>query len=371
MEPSPFLRARERLFLFFGAREFRARERRDDDRPGQRAPERSRPARAGRPAGAEAGFTLVEALVAVALGSLVVAAAFSLFDTQQEAARVEDLRLELQQNARYALDMLRRDLQEAGEGADPRAEFGVVGMLDGGGSSPDSLFVLYVEPETPTHGAAPANGSVSGQDSVWLAITCGDPVDDVEGGDFLYLANGSARGVAVVEGSTREVTGSCAAGDSESKQIGELRLAVDPVDGERHGWTWEEGRNDGSAAFTRVNAVAYYVDDSDPESPELARATRYRPSGPDAGWDGRTLAGGVTDFQTSLIFADGDTLAAADGTDPDPSNDHDDVNSVLVRLTVAARRKDPDLAGGERYQRDYAITVTPRNQVYTRNLQGD
>lgn len=322
-------------------------------------------------AGGRGGFTLVEAIIALTLGTLVVAAAFSLFNTQQGAARAEILRLELQQNARYALDMLRRDLQETGEGMDPHDEFGVVGMIDGTGTSADSLFVLWIEPETPTHSASDDNAAVSGQDSVWLEITCDDPVDDLDEDDFLYLANGSARGVAVVEGSDRDVTDTCGAGDPGTKTIGELRLGVDQVDGERHGWIWEDARNDDGAAFQKVRGAAYYIDDSDPDNPKLVRATRYRPDGPDAGWDGRPLAEGVVDFQSALIFADGDTLVTADGTDPDLTNDHDDVNSVRVELRVQARRRDHELAGGDAYEREYGTTVTPRNQIYTRNLQDD
>lgn len=316
-----------------------------------------------------AGFTLVEALIAVTIGTVVVAAGFSLFNSQQEAARVEDLRLELQQNARYALDMLRRDLQEAGEGMDPNAEFGVVSMRDGGGGTPDTLYVLYVEPETPSHAAADANAGVSGQDSVWLQITCDDPVDDLEGGDFIYMANGSARGVAVVEGTDRRVTDSCSGSDPGTKPIGELRMGIEAVDGGGHGWIWAEGRNDADAAFLKVQAMAYHVDRSDPDDQKLVRATRYDPSGADPGWTGRPLAEGARDFQTALVFADGDTLRAADGTDPDPSNDYDDINSVAIRIRVAARRRDPDLAGGDLFSREYAITVTPRNQLYTRNLR--
>lgn len=316
------------------------------------------------------GFTLVEALIAVTMGTLVVAAAFSLFNSQQEAARASDLRMELQQNARYALDLIRRDLQEAGEGLDPTTPWGVVAMVDGAGAGvPDSLYLLYVEPGTPGHSPTSDNGDSDPSGTVTLRIECDDPVDDLEAGDFLSMANGSARGVALIESVDRQVNDSCTPGDPGSMKIGEAELSIAQIDGEGHGWIWEEGRNDDQAAFKEVQAVAYYLDERDPDNPKLVRATQYSTGGDDAGWSGRPLAEGASEFQVGMIFASGDTLPGADATDGDPDNDHDDVNSVIVRLRVLARRTDPAVAGGDRLGREYAITVTPRNQIYTRNLQ--
>jgi hypothetical protein len=278
--------------------------------------------------------------------------------------------MELQQNARYALDLLRRDLQEAGEGLDPTTPWGVVSMVDGAGAGvPDSLYLLYVEPGTPRHSPTSDNGDTDPSGKVTLRIECGDPVDDLEAGDFLVMANGSARGVAVLESVDREVNDSCSASDPGSTKIGEVELGIDQIDGEGHGWIWEEGRNDDQAAFQEVEAVAYFLDERDPDNPKLVRATQYSPRGADAGWAGRPLAEGASEFQVGLIFANGDTIPGADATDSDPDNDHDDVNSVVVRLRVLARRTDRALAGGDRFGQEYAITVTPRNQIYTRNLQ--
>lgn len=325
---------------------------------------RSELASAPRPGPVRAGFTLVELLIAVTLGGMVMAAAFGILNSQQESVRTDELRRELQQNSRYALDLLRRDLQEAGEAMDPAAEFGVVAMGDGGGSRPDTLYLLFIEPETPTHDAeAPASSSGFEQDSARLTIRCNDDVDDVEEGSFLYFASSTERGIAVVRGVDREITDTCDPGDPPSEPIGVVKLGIEPVDGESHGWILQG--NQAGAGVVRARAVAYYVDDSDADDPRLMRATRYRPDGT---WQGRPLADGVNDLQLGLVFADGVTRQGADGTDGNPDNDYDDINSVEIRLTTQARRVDKDVAGGERLERNYAMTVSPRNQIYTRNL---
>jgi len=315
------------------------------------------------------GFSLVEMMIAVTLGTIVVAGAFSIFNSQQKATRAEDVRREVQQNARYALDFLRRDLQEAGEGMDPNSEFGVIGMLSGtSASDPDSVFILFVEPGTESHGPTGDNPAGAPNDSVKLKITCDDPVSDLSVNDFLYLANQSARGVSVITAVNRQETRTCGGSVSGADSIGAVSLGIEQVDGERHGWIWPEARNDDQAAFMKVQGIAYFIDESEADNPKLIRATRYETQLGDPRWEGRPLAEGVAQLQAGLIFADGDTLSSADASDSDPENDYDDVNSVVVRLRALARRTDKDLAGGSRFGRSYGMTVTPRNQLYTRNL---
>ena len=71
------------------------------------------------------GFTLVEALIGIIVTFFVLAAAVSVVNTQRETSRTTRLTSELRQNARYSLDMITRDLMEAGQGMDPNTVFGV------------------------------------------------------------------------------------------------------------------------------------------------------------------------------------------------------------------------------------------------------
>lgn len=325
--------------------------------PGERAPA---PADRG-----TSGFTLVEVLIAVVLAGVVTAAAFGLLRSEQEAVRAQDVTRSVQQNSRYVLDLLRRDLQEAGEGMDPTPEFGVASVSNSASGAPDSVFILYVEPNTPRHAAGdptPGTGG-SAQDSARLKILCNDSIGDIGSDDFVYFASGTKRGVAVVRSTDRRINDSCGAGDPPSKQIGHLKLEIDPVSGQDHGWILQG--NEAGAGVTRVNAIAYFVDDSGEET-SLMRATRYHGSG---AWSGRPLADGVTDLQARLVFQSGDTLQLADGTDGNPENDYDDVNTVLVDVDVRATRTDPAMASGDTLRREYALSVSPRNAIYTRNLQ--
>jgi len=64
--------------------------------------------------GVQAGFSLVEILVVLAMMGLVTMAVYSLYQTTQRTATTQDNVVELQQNLRVALDRLERDIRMAG-----------------------------------------------------------------------------------------------------------------------------------------------------------------------------------------------------------------------------------------------------------------
>jgi prepilin-type N-terminal cleavage/methylation domain-containing protein len=305
------------------------------------------------------GFTIVELLVVMLISGLVLSSAIGLLKTVRSSSRTERLVVDVQDNARYALSMLTRDLMEAGQGMDPNVVFGVVAVGDGGAGKNDTLFILFADPGTPIHAveAPPGNPKTK----VRVRITCADPVTDIEDGDFVYLASGSARGVAHVSQVSQTNNGAACGGDP-NEIIGTVNLDASAVDAEKHGWVFEA--NEAGAALERVNAAVYFVDDSDPTHPTLNRATEY-----DGNWVEMPIADMISEFRVELIFADGDELALADSGDSDLTNDFDDVNTVRLHLRGSARRADKDLAGGYQVHRDYTTSVTPRNQLYTRNRQ--
>lgn len=310
-----------------------------------------------------AGFTLVEMLIGMVLGLMLVGGSLTVFDSVRQSSRVEGLRVHLQQNARYALDLVVRDVMEAGQEIDPTSRFGVVAVGDGG-ALPDTLYVLTISPGMKPHVVKkpPANEEKS---KVVLKITCVDPIDDLEVGSFLHLSSGTARGIALIEGMVR--TESSALKDdcgnpSPPGEIGELELSVTTADGEGHGWIFEG--NVENAVGWKADPSVYYVDEGS-SSKRLMRATDYS-----AGeWRGVPLSEGVSDLQLEYVFTGGATGIEASGTDADEDNDYDDVDSVSIVLTVEAVRRDKDLAGGGTYERSYATRATPRNNIYTRNLE--
>lgn len=332
---------------------------------------RRRPRAAPRPGGRErplrdvlrdpGGFTLVEIIVATLLSTIVLGGALMIFNSQQRNARTERLLVELQQNARYAIDMVSREIQTAAQGMDPTAEFGVVAMIDGSGGAADSLYIAYADAEGDTYTLKDPPGPADRK--VKLKQTCGNIVDDLNPGDFMYIAKGSMRGIAYITRENPDPDDDACNNKDDDYELSDKVFDIQLVDGERHGWLWQ-GNEAGSAATHAIGA-AFFLDASQPGNPRLMRASDY----PGDAWEGGAIAEGISDFQVELIFASGDTLTAADGTDADPDNDYDDITSVRVTFTATARRTDYALAEGERFSRSYSVSVAPRNLMYTRNLE--
>lgn len=64
--------------------------------------------------GKERGFTLVELMIAMAVGGIVMGAVMTSFLSQHRSYLAQDEVVEMQQNARVAMDMLTRDIRSAG-----------------------------------------------------------------------------------------------------------------------------------------------------------------------------------------------------------------------------------------------------------------
>ncbi len=307
----------------------------------------------------ERGFTLIETLIGLVVTLVVVTATLGLLDTQRKSNRTTRVRSEVQQNARYALDMITRDLMEAGQGMDPNAVFGVVASSDGGSANSDTLYVTFADPDTPIHllKAPPAGEEKT---TIIVKITCSDPVDDLAAGDFVYVASGSARGIARVNTVSRDENPGGGCGGNPNGDKGEVTLNVTAVDGEGHGWVLQG--NELAAALVRANAAVYFVDKSDPDNLIMARAASWN-----GGWEVVPIAHGVSDLQVELRFANGATGEVANGDDASPDNDFDDIDTIHIRIKGQARSKDKDIKGGTLFEQEYAVSVSPRNQLYTRN----
>ncbi len=309
---------------------------------------------------AQRGFTLVELLIVMVIGAVLLGASLQLLDRTRTSSRTEALRVDLQQNARYAIDMLTRELQQAGQNLDATQDFGSVATVDGASGKPDSLYVLYGDADTPVHTLLDPGG---GLNKMKITITCQDVVDDIQAGNVLYVARGSERGVVRVDNVLRVNNPKDCSKVSPATSIGHVEVTFTVLDGEKHGWIFK-GNNAGAAAM-KANAAVYYIDGSNPANPRLMRATDYV----NGAWVGVPMADNISDLQVTLVFRNGATAAAANSTDADPENDYDDINTVQMDLRAVARRTDKDLNGGKLYERSYRLAVTPRNQIYTRNLE--
>ena len=161
-----------------------------------------------------AGVTLLEFLVVMAVLGVVLGAIYGVFVSQRDAYDVEDQRVEMEQNARAATNMIMRELRMAGYHAlDPEfvnnldvwvpgdwipTEPSEVNLDDnpkvtlGPGTEPDMITFLAVlesdhNPTTMTAGAAEGDTTISVNDSA-----------DIEVGDMLHI--GSTSDYAKVRG---------------------------------------------------------------------------------------------------------------------------------------------------------------------------
>jgi type II secretory pathway pseudopilin PulG len=64
--------------------------------------------------GGNSGFTLIEALITVAITAVIVIAMASLFDYQNRTSRLQQSGVEVEQNLRVAMEMIQRDLRNSG-----------------------------------------------------------------------------------------------------------------------------------------------------------------------------------------------------------------------------------------------------------------
>ncbi len=120
-----------------------------------RLPATSRPLRlAGR-----GGFTLIELMIASAIGAFVVAALYALFIGQMRQFMYQDAQMEMHQNMRLGMDILTRTTRMAGygtgsltrgafgDGGDPDATLSAVISYDGAGpNGSDAITVVSMDP---------------------------------------------------------------------------------------------------------------------------------------------------------------------------------------------------------------------------------
>jgi type IV pilus assembly protein PilW len=87
------------------------------------------------------GFTIVEILVALAIGGIVLAAAYSMYMSQQRSYQITEQVIALQQNLRSAMYFIERDLRMAGY--NPTRAGVYFGFTDLSLTSPDLFRFTY------------------------------------------------------------------------------------------------------------------------------------------------------------------------------------------------------------------------------------
>ncbi len=88
-----------------------------------------------------AGFTLVELMIAMAIGMFLMAGAIGMLSQFRDGHRWLDGFSEVQENGRFAVQFLSRDVRMAGFPADTFAGQAIIGTNDDGGNGSDSITV--------------------------------------------------------------------------------------------------------------------------------------------------------------------------------------------------------------------------------------
>jgi prepilin-type N-terminal cleavage/methylation domain-containing protein len=107
----------------------------------RRAPQGLRLGRLKR--GLQGGFTLLEVMVAIAIAGFTTAALYQTFSMQSKQFVVQDLQMEMNQNLRFASDMVTRSVRMAGYGTGGYVS-GLLGPTNPGNSSESSQLPVII-----------------------------------------------------------------------------------------------------------------------------------------------------------------------------------------------------------------------------------
>lgn len=304
------------------------------------------------------GYTLIELIIALLIGTVVLSAAITFLITHIRSLEGSDIRENVSRNSRYIGALLRRDVQAAGIDIKSTTSFGTVMVYPG--SPNDTLVMLhvpYVPISAPPHDVDPtANG---GSDPAAGNGTCGlrcidllkDALATLElaPGDLARLQIDGVRRLIIIDKLTVV----------SSSQFAVEWTAADTLLHQPAGLVGPVQIKIASTFVQRLQPIMFYLDGEN-----LMRAERLNADGTPKG---EVVAYGVEQFEVTLVFDDGDELSEADPNDPDDSNDYDDIVAVKVTVTVKADRVDPRVNSGQLLLKTSEWQISPRNLRYEKN----
>ena len=305
------------------------------------------------------GFSVVELIVALLIGTVVLSAAITFLITHIRSLEGNDIRENVSRNTRYIGALLRRDVQSAGIDIKSSTSFGTVAVWPG---APNDtlllLYVPYVPVSAPPHDIDPtANG---GSDPAPGLGTCATRCVDVlyEDGVTLDLASGDLARIQI--GSTRRLIIVDAITINSSTQAEIDFTNADTLLHQPASLVGPVQIKLASTYVQELKPIMFYVDAQE----RLIRAEGLNLDGTPKG---EVVAYSVEQFEVSLVFDDGDELSQANPYDADDSNDYDDIVAVIIKVTVKAHRVDPRVNGGQMLKRTARWQISPRNLRYERN----
>ena len=294
------------------------------------------------------GLSLIELMVAIVISSLLMAGTIQLFVNNKQTYRVQEAISRLQENGRFAIQFLTRDIR--------MADFwGCVGTIS------EVTDHLNANTDFPN----PANGGVSGTDNTGL-----------NGSDTIVLQGAYGSGISILSHNKSAasftlntvnhgledfdivVSTDCEKADifeitnansgSSATAVGNTgAVAEGPGNASKPGLTYNEGE------IYKAYKYTYSIQTGASGQPALFRNTN--------GTD-QELVEGIENMQIKYgEDTDGDGTANI-YRDSGSVTDMEDVVSVRITLTVRTLEDNISLSGGK-ITRDFSSTITIRNRV--------
>lgn len=333
------------------------------------------------------GFTLLEVMVAIAIASFTVAALYGLFSMQSRQLLRQDLEMEMNQNLRFAADMIGRSVRLAGYGnggyvygalgptlgADNNPLPTIIPFDDpGGDGGPDALTVVYMDPSLmmDTH-----NGVIANYDTASITFRPGfrgnsNKISQLETGDLLLCSDyADIRGIRSF---LWTITG-------VNPTSGVVSVAPNDVYSDYAGLFSTLTNLTPVMTCSRGEVVTFYVDDDDDGVGAGSSAHPVLMMSADQSWpsnDDVPLVDNIEDLQLEYCLDDGtfsadctNSAAWVSGGAIDATSQADNIWMVRVLLLGRSSRSDfRDAYPGQRIALGNRLAAATGDNFYRRVL---
>ncbi len=260
----------------------------------------------------QTGASLLEVLIALFLGGMVTAAVFEIYVTQHKNWNIQDDVVQIQQNARAAIDELTRFTRMAGH----QLPLGLDGV-EAFNSNPDTIIVNFSESGC----MAPIEHDMANATSI-LRLD-GHDLSCFRSGQLAYIFHPDSGGgeffyITTIDSLTDQITHDTALSQAYSKD----------------------------AIVMDLQRAKFFIDRSDTLHPNMMVQLPYRPAA--------VYAENIEDLQIRYIMKNGNLV--------DIPAIPTDVRAVEITLIGRSDRADQDLPDSESYRRrTYTSIVNLRN----------
>lgn len=302
-----------------------------------------------------AGYSVIELLIACVIGVLVLSSAMSLAVSTFRSLAGLQMRDGIDRTARFVGTVLQRDLTETGVLIEAQSNFGTLAVWN------DSISILRVAFDTssfPQYNLTAGGGlgqgvnNVTSPTSLDIATTTGVAPRIAAGDLARYQYNTTRRlilvtAVRLINATTYRITFTSAV-----RLIHHDAGLVGAVPG---------FGNVTVPFIQKLSPVMYW------RTPATNQLWRAQSLNTDGTWNGSVIADGVSAFDATLVFTDGNELNEANGLDADSTNNYNQISAVRVRSTIRSETTDARVNAGAFITRNYEWFVAPRNLIYERN----